>query len=683
VVAATLAAAMVAGSCADELDPLPESSPIGLALASIRAHEDELRRGTDFTAVVGRHRALGPDPYRVALAPSGEHVVGLLRGEDAVVLLDRDLAEIARAPAPRLASALAVDGDVAWAAGEGSRTVSRLAIGEGSLEPLGTVDLGDGASVRDLAVDRGIVFAVDAVHDVLVAFDASGERARIATAEGPIRVVATPRWIVVASLVGHRIEVFARDAAGLPTAERRGVYARRGPVWAIDAREDESGGLWVAASGVEDEELDRTIGAFGYVDSVVEIFRHGASGLARRATVNVAAHGVVVPKAIALELADGEIRVRAVGAGSARGIDLVWSRSGSRLDDGAPIATTWPALPGTTSFVGGPGAPLVAASPLFDGFWVSAPDRAPPIVLARTTPSASRTSTASERLGEALLTTTLLAPGQSSDGAFSRFTCETCHFELGIDGRTHLTGRDDDTSATTKPLYGLLENGPHFTRALDRDLTEVAHNEVRVANLHVPVNPWLAIDRGSAPWLDALIDEPEPGLYGPAGVRRAIVDVLAALAHRPTLRGGAPFADLERRGAGLFRDRCASCHAPRLITRDASTAQPFEAWEDLVRSDAAPLTWATDDYQKTGVEPYVHEDGARTPSLRRVVEKRPYFTNGSAATLGEVLARARFDGERFFHDVTAPASRRELDPSRLASLSDSDIEALRAFLARL
>ena len=67
-----------------------------------------------------------------------------------------------------------------------------------------------------------------------------------------------------------------------------------------------------------------------------------------------------------------------------------------------------------------------------------------------------------------------MAPSSSSEGAKSRFSCETCHFEGYVDGRTHHTGRGD-VRATTKPLVGLFNNRPHFSRALDPDLTTVPY----------------------------------------------------------------------------------------------------------------------------------------------------------------------------------------------------------------
>ena len=74
------------------------------------------------------------------------------------------------------------------------------------------------------------------------------------------------------------------------------------------------------------------------------------------------------------------------------------------------------------------------------------------------------------RMGEVLFFTTLISPHNSARGPLSRFTCETCHFEGYVDGRTHHTGRKD-VRATTKPLLGLFNNRPHFSRALDRDLS--------------------------------------------------------------------------------------------------------------------------------------------------------------------------------------------------------------------
>jgi hypothetical protein len=103
---------------------------------------------------------------------------------------------------------------------------------------------------------------------------------------------------------------------------------------------------------------------------------------------------------------------------------------------------------------------------------------------------------------------------------------------------------------------------------------------------------------------------------------------------------------------------------------------PFERWEAMIFRREGPIVWATSEYKKTGVEPYVHERGSRVPSLRRLYAKRPYFTNGSARDLSAVLERARFSKGLvgpFFHDH-APES-----PS-LRAIGDDEKLALLAFL---
>ena len=79
------------------------------------------------------------------------------------------------------------------------------------------------------------------------------------------------------------------------------------------------------------------------------------------------------------------------------------------------------------------------------------------------------------------------------------------------------------------------------------------------------------------------------------------------------------------------------------------------------------MVWARGEYEKTGVEPYVHAKGTRIPSLRRITRKYPYFTDGSAQSLSEVLSAARVLDKRFFH-ARAPASAVPLPPAEQRAL---------------
>src|SRR5262252_5814086 len=130
------------------------------------------------------------------------------------------------------------------------------------------------------------------------------------------------------------------------------------------------------------------------------------------------------------------------------------------------------------------GDSLVFADPLLDA-WFQTPVPVP-------VPDSPSPRTAASRVGEALFFTNLMAPWNSTEGPLSRFTCETCHFEGYVDGRTHHTGRGD-VHATTKPLLGLFNNRPYFSRALDPDLATVAHNEFRVAGALSDHDPWFSL----------------------------------------------------------------------------------------------------------------------------------------------------------------------------------------------
>jgi hypothetical protein len=277
---------------------------------------------------------------------------------------------------------------------------------------------------------------------------------------------------------------------------------------------------------------------------------------------------------------------------------------------------------------------------------------------------------ARERLGEALAFTTLMAPFNRADGPLSRFTCETCHFEGRVDGRVHHTGRAD-VRATTKPLFGLFNNRPHFSRALDRDLSKVAHAEFRVAGANSGREPVFSIDRRDFPWLEHL--ELDESRYDATELRSALMAYLMAFTppSNARTRGRDSFTAQERRGAELFLHDCERCHQARASTDDAGSRIAFEEWETVIFADRGALVWASPEYQRTGVEPYVHTSGARTPSLRRLSEKRPYFTNGSAPDLDAVLERLR-RGQAFLH--AGPAG---------TPLDGSERSELKAFLELL
>jgi cytochrome c peroxidase len=506
------------------------------------------------------------------------------------------------------------------------------------------------------------------------------------TCQGPFRLALTARHLAVACLFGHAVALFARDASGAPTGEVARI-THDGPLWSVALLEhgDE---LVVGAGGVEDHPLERRDGVFGYIDSFAYLYVLEPDGsLERRRAVNTSALGVVLPKAVTLRERDGAPELLALGYATApllaltlpatraaRGGRRSLGASGERPRGKAPNAASAPladelepsgartlstALPGCNELVTS-GDRLLCANPLFDA-WVELEPSGPRLHPARA--AAPNDPDPNTRLGEALFFTTLMAPDARSDGRLSRFTCETCHFEGTTDGRVHDSGRHafdsaEDVRVSTRPLRGLFNDAPFFSRAHDRDLTSVCQNEFAVVNRGNPVEPWFSLATDRFPWLRALGER--RARLAPGELRRALLQFLSrftheenpfAAAHEPPGR----FTPRERHGAELFREHCERCHAARLVANDPATLVPFERWETLVFSPAAPIVWARGDYEKTGVLPYVDREGTRIPSLRRLYLKRPYFTNGSAGSLADVLERARSSAGTFRHDDPAPS----------------------------
>ena len=643
-------------------------------LAPLRAFEKARRAEVDFARLPASHTTLGADPYDLSSLPDSGRLVGILRGRSEVVLLDADLTELGRAPSPTSPTGLAVGprGEI-FVSGELSRTLERYRVVEGKLTRAGAVALADMRVPRAVAIgDDGIVHVLDEHDGRLVSLrlertDDSmwiAERRDVLVGAGPVKLERIGSWLVVDCLLDHSLVILGVDADGFADPSPRATIEHDGPIWSFDAVE-RSGDLLIAAGGVEDHPLDRTIGSFGHIDSFVYLYRVRGGAVVRLSAVNVSAHGVVTPKTVRLvPMEEGGAVAELTAYGSARGATVTWN---GELSD--PAVETFELPPGTSASVARPDGSRVVANPLLDAWVVSAGDDLRVVPVApRDRPARSEDS----RLGEALFFTTLMAPWNRSEGPLSRFSCETCHFEGYVDGRTHHTGRGN-VRATTKPLLGLFNNRPHFSRSLDRDLTKVAHNEFRVAGANSGHEPWFTLETRQHEWMAHL--GVTASQVGPERLRRALMTFLMDFTHRPNPAtfSRARWTSEERAGAEVFAERCERCHAARLASDVPETRQPVERWEALTMSSEGPIVWGRDGYEKTGVEPYVHADGARSPSLRRLYKKRPYFTNGSAADLPAVLDAVRFGDGQFFH-------RGARDDPTLSALDARERRVLLAFL---
>jgi hypothetical protein len=636
------------------------------ALRRLRAHERRLRRALDPEHSVAASRALGADPYR--LCPREGYLLGVLRGSSEVVLLDSDFKELSRLPAPVEASDCALDAEGDWLVlGREGRSIARYVQVAERLEQRDSWSLATMTAPRAFVVRGDHVLVADEVEGTLASYElVSGQPARLLAStplcRHPIALQLVGTALLANCLLEHAIVV--RELTPTFVGGESARIVHDGPFWGFSGLARD-GALLIAATGVEDRPLERFGGAFGYVDSFVFLYRVRAHDVKRLAAVDTSDLGLLVPKAV-LFGADGEQQPTLTLA--AYGSDqLLRCRV---TDDGKLTAPALRAFaPGIQSLVEVDGV-LFAASPLLDA-WARLDGETVSLATVR---SRSGEPSPGVRLGEALVMSGAIAPLAKSEGKNSRFTCETCHFEGGVDGRVHDTGRGN-VRVTTRPLVGLLRNAPHFSRALDRDLTSVSHNEFRVAGLGNDYDPWFSLDGTKFPWLEPLGAGAE---LGPEALRRAVIDFLARFEPDPNPRalGRTAFDARERDGAQLFRERCAACHAARLASDQAESEVPFERWESLILSRQGPLVWARGEYEKTGILPYVHARGARIPSLRRVSLKFPYFTNGSAASLAAVLEGARFAGPGFYH-APAPA------PANAEALNEAQRGALEAFLLLL
>jgi hypothetical protein len=641
-------------------------------LKRLRTFESARRAEARFGETPAQDHAFGPDPYRVAVLGDGR-LAGVLRGEDALVLLDGSLQTLARVPTPRSPSAVVVyqgrrsgalrAGDI-LVGSEIEPVLAHYRADGTALDRLPDVPLRDVVGVRDLATGpEGVVYAVEEHDDRLLTLHFTGESAASTptrreqrVGRGPIRVVRTRGALFVTMLIDHAITAFRVDARG-DVGDPVSTVRIDGPFWGMDAIDGSGAEALLLAGGVEDHPLDRTGGFFGYVDSFVYVYRWSGGYLERIAAINASEHGVIVPKAMAFDrrATDGAVRALVTGYGGSTALRLAWTQASE-----PPSVRAVKAVPGTSAMVAIPaqGGGFALADPLLDAWVAIDAEGATEPKITRASAVDGRTD--HERLGEALFFTGLMAPASSAEGPRSRFSCETCHFEGYVDGRTHHTGRGD-VHATTKPLVGLFNNRPHFSRALDPDLSAVAENEFRVAGAPSPADPHFELDVRGVPWLAEL--GATPRLYDATELRLALMAFLMRWTHRtnPRAAEARPFTAEELRGAKEFRDRCERCHEARTAADDPTSRVPFERWERLTLGGGGPIVWASDAYEKTGVVPYVHERGARVPSLRRLYKKRPYFTNGSAPDITSVLAAARVNGPTFSH--AGATEGEELDES--------------------
>lgn len=614
----------------------------------------------------------GDNPYRVRML-SEDRTLVLLRGGSGLVLLDGQGEELDRIRTPESPTGwVFVDSDLVLVAGEMSSSLHAYGIDDDEIVLVSSLTLDNVVGIRDLEwlPDAKILLAADSEGPRIIALTMAADLAgglsvssrQDVELEAPaVRMRTVGSWLLLNELLAHRLRVVPLGPT--PDFDTATEILLDGPIWSFDAIET-ANGLRIALGAVEDHPLDRSGGEFGFVDSYLYVYDlpfRGNVPPRRVATLNLSAEGVITPKA--LQFSDGMITVTAFG--SERLLRLTADGDDVRV----AASTSVPA--GTTDLDISPGGTIVLANPLLDEVLVLPAGGS--AGLARLSKFGVGNRSPESRLGEMIFFTTLMTPANLSDDHHSRFTCETCHFEGEVDGRTHYTGRGS-VFATTKTLRGLAGNVPVFSRGGDSSLTSMVMAEFEVANQH---DPWFSLDPATHPTL--LSSGASGAPVEPDAQRVALLTFLIDFGHRrnPVRSANPTLTDLEQEGLGVFRDRCSACHQPLTSTRETGQFIPFDDWAEWTASPDSDLVWGAPLFFKTGIEPYVAEKGARAPSLRRVSRKQPYFTNGSSPTLDDVLRRFRVTGPSGLHASTGGE-----DETDSRSLSDSEIDALLALLRR-
>lgn len=297
-------------------------------------------------------------------------------------------------------------------------------------------------------------------------------------------------------------------------------------------------------------------------------------------------------------------------------------------------------------------ATSLAKAPSANAFTTSSIDLIPPMV--RRDPVA---------VGELLFAQRALW----SDDVRNDFTCDSCHWNGLTDHRMH-PGFLEQRREATRPVAGMRGIAPAFSPMQSATVTDAVEGLVSSLDLRY----WTEHDR--TPFLvDVALTVPtRTGTtrvqLSPEEVRRALVAYVMTLspAPGPLREPDGTLRPLARRGLERFLEDCAGCHEPvrdlrtRVLHTDVPTA--------LTRG---PLVFGAPLFARVGVEPTMTPSGTRISPLVALDRGGPYFTNGSARTLREVI------------DRTDPTARRQVHAAPAPVYDDDEREALTAFLLSL
>lgn len=273
--------------------------------------------------------------------------------------------------------------------------------------------------------------------------------------------------------------------------------------------------------------------------------------------------------------------------------------------------------------------------------------------------------------GELLFYSRALVPNNVADGPLSLYTCAACHDDGHVDGRRHPAKRNRFFSMT-KTCRGIGTTPPYLS------IGEPATIEAFAANIVATHAQGAERDPAHFDQYPVALRLRTGGRWGqvvlsPAEVRASLAAYMAVIPPEPSPyvdRGRPRLPAPARRGLALFRDGCAGCHQLVGSTALGNGVSPAEV-ERRLRAGQVALT--SPRRYDVGT-PALGEGGNNPPSLRGVWEAAPYFSDGSARSLEEVLRRT---------DPDAAAVHAPENAARPPAFSPEDQVALLAFLRSL
>jgi hypothetical protein len=394
------------------------------------------------------------------------------------------------------------------------------------------------------------------------------------------------------------------------------------------------------------------------------------AGPGKRAFTNLserAAEPVVEPVAVARDAA-GALAV--VGAGTD---DLLLLAPGAR--DAAGTTVTVGTSPVAVAAL--PGGRWVTADRLSDTLTFVETGAGPPRVAA-TLPVGEPARASAAELGEVLFYGRALTPHNVADGPLSLYTCAACHDDGHVDGRRHPSKRNRFYSMT-KTCRGIGATAPYLSLGEPDTIEAFADNIVATHAQGAEGGPE-DYDRYPVTLRLGAAEGGHAGQVGwravtlsPDEVRAALAAYMARIPTEPSpyvAPGRRALTAEERRGLAVFRDGCAGCHE---LVGDTARGDLVPARQLERRLLAGQVALASPRLYDVGT-PVLGKTGNNPPSLRGVWDAAPYFSDGSARTLEDVLRRTDPAAEK----VHAPANA-----ERPPAWSAEERTALLAFLRAL